>query len=270
MRDGNGHYTEADQTEANRADTLIIQAVGFCVSKENEMKDTFIVYTSYLDKFAKLSDEQLGRLFRIMLEYQTTGDVPKIDDMALSFCFDVVKYDMDENNRKYDEMCERQRNNVLKRWNKSNTDDTTVYHGIPPYTTDTKHTDNEYDNDSVSDNEHDSVSVNDNVVLTDKVKKEDTIVSKKETRHKYGQYNNVLLSDTDMEKLKAEFPTDWERRIERLSEYIESKGAKYKNHLATIRAWARKDQDKKQSKANERPYAFRVIDEMDFGEGSFV
>lgn len=66
----------------------------------------------------------------------------------------------------------------------------------------------------------------------------------KSPRHKYGQYENVLLSDEDMGKLKAEFPADWEARIERLSEYIASKGAKYKNHLATIRAWAKKDKDK--------------------------
>lgn len=63
----------------------------------------------------------------------------------------------------------------------------------------------------------------------------------KPTRHKYGFYKNVLLSDEDIEKLKTEFPHDWEQRIERLSEYIASKGAKYKNHLATIRAWARKE-----------------------------
>ena len=62
----------------------------------------------------------------------------------------------------------------------------------------------------------------------------------KETRHKYGAYNNVLLSDTDLEKLKTEFP-DWQERIERLSEYIASTGKSYKNHLATIRSWAKKD-----------------------------
>lgn len=65
--------------------------------------------------------------------------------------------------------------------------------------------------------------------------------TKKETRHKYGEYSNVLLSGSDMEKLKTEFPTDWEERIERLSYYMESKGKTYKNHLATIRNWARKD-----------------------------
>ena len=64
---------------------------------------------------------------------------------------------------------------------------------------------------------------------------------KKEPRHKYGEYGNVLLSDSDMKKLKDEFPTDWEERIERLSYYMESKGVSYKNHLATIRSWARKD-----------------------------
>ena len=66
------------------------------------------------------------------------------------------------------------------------------------------------------------------------------------TRHKYGEYKNVLLSDEDMEKLKSEFPDDYNTRIERLSEYIASTGKVYKNHLATIRCWARKEKDKPQ------------------------
>ncbi len=64
---------------------------------------------------------------------------------------------------------------------------------------------------------------------------------KKETRHKYGEYNNVLLSDADYEKLISEFPYDYAERIERLSEYIASTGKSYKSHLATIRSWAKKD-----------------------------
>ena len=72
--------------------------------------------------------------------------------------------------------------------------------------------------------------------------------SKKPTRHKYGTYNNVLLADEDMEKLKAEFPKDWQSRIERLSEYIASSGKTYKNHLATIRSWAKKDDERKTAK----------------------
>lgn len=74
--------------------------------------------------------------------------------------------------------------------------------------------------------------------------KERDIKNKKNTRHKYGEYNNVLLSDEDMDKLKAEFP-DWQERIERLSSYIASTGKSYKSHLATIRNWARKDKEQK-------------------------
>ena len=68
--------------------------------------------------------------------------------------------------------------------------------------------------------------------------------SPKPVRHKYGAYKNVLLSDEDYTKLQAEFPRDWSERVERLSEYIASTGKSYKNHLATIRSWARKDKPK--------------------------
>lgn len=74
--------------------------------------------------------------------------------------------------------------------------------------------------------------------------------SVKPTRHKYGEYKNVLLSDADMEKLKSEFPDDWKKRIERLSAYIASTGKSYKNHLATIRNWARRDKEKSNAQAS--------------------
>ena len=66
-------------------------------------------------------------------------------------------------------------------------------------------------------------------------------ISKKSPRHKHGEYQNVLLSDDDLDKLKSEFPSDWDQRIQRLSEYMASSGKSYKNHLATIRNWARRD-----------------------------
>lgn len=63
-------------------------------------------------------------------------------------------------------------------------------------------------------------------------------------RHKYGEYENVILSDDEFAKLQSEFPEDYEKRIENLSSYIASTGKTYKNHLATIRSWAKKEQDK--------------------------
>ena len=77
----------------------------------------------------------------------------------------------------------------------------------------------------------------------------------KPTRHKYGEYKNVLLSDEDLEKLKSEFP-DWEERIERLSCYIAQSGKSYKNHLATIRNWARKDKEKSPQKKGTMDNSF--------------
>ena len=73
----------------------------------------------------------------------------------------------------------------------------------------------------------------------------------REKRRKYGEYSNVLLSDTDLAELKEEFPNDWEERIERLSAYTASTGKTYNNHLATIRNWARRDSES-QSKIDGR------------------
>ena len=73
----------------------------------------------------------------------------------------------------------------------------------------------------------------------------------KEVRHRHGPYRNVMLTDAQYETLQEEFPLDYDERIERLSEYIESTGKKYKNHLAVIRTWARKDGVKPATTANK-------------------
>ena len=83
-------------------------------------------------------------------------------------------------------------------------------------------------------------------MINDQVINDKEKINKKEKprKHKYGQYQNVLLSDDELEKLKTEFPSDWQERIERVSEYCASKGKTYKDYLATIRSWARKDRPK--------------------------
>lgn len=79
------------------------------------------------------------------------------------------------------------------------------------------------------------------IELDKEIEKDKKDKPSKPHRHKYGRYKNVLLSDEDIEKLKTEFPNDYEDRIERLSEYKASTGKSYKNDLATIRNWARRD-----------------------------
>ncbi len=83
-------------------------------------------------------------------------------------------------------------------------------------------------------------------ILSDSAEPEPPSKPKKPVKHKYGEYNNVLLTDEELEKLKTEF-SDWQERIERLSSYVASTGKSYKSHYATIRNWARKDKEKPQA-----------------------
>ena len=57
----------------------------------------------------------------------------------------------------------------------------------------------------------------------------------------YGRYNNVILTDTELSRLKTELPDRWEDYIDRLSCHIASTGKQYNSHAATIYKWAQED-----------------------------
>lgn len=80
-----------------------------------------------------------------------------------------------------------------------------------------------------------------NLTKPNKAKSIEVDKQPKPIRHKYGEYQNVMLSDEEYKKLKAEIP-EYKDMIARLSCYIASSGKKYKNHLATMRNWYRKEQ----------------------------
>lgn len=63
-------------------------------------------------------------------------------------------------------------------------------------------------------------------------------------RKRYGEFENVLLTDKQLAKLKQEFPDTWEDWIRRCDEYCELHHKEYDNYLMTIRNWARKDKEK--------------------------
>lgn len=67
----------------------------------------------------------------------------------------------------------------------------------------------------------------------------------------YGEFENVNLSEEELEKLKERFPYDWRERIDGLSSYMASKGKRYKSHYATILSWARKEEPKKREKEDD-------------------
>lgn len=68
-------------------------------------------------------------------------------------------------------------------------------------------------------------------------------VSTDEPRKAYGEFQNVLLTETEYGKLVEKFgQTGTDARIEKLSSGIASKGYHYKNYYATILTWERIDE----------------------------
>ncbi len=68
----------------------------------------------------------------------------------------------------------------------------------------------------------------------------------------YGKYQNVILSADDLETLKNDFPDDYNKRIEKLSAYMQSTGKTYQNHLVTIQYWAEQDKEKQKNETQTR------------------
>ncbi|WP_249030183.1 phage replisome organizer N-terminal domain-containing protein [Tannockella kyphosi] len=60
----------------------------------------------------------------------------------------------------------------------------------------------------------------------------------------YGKYQNISLTDEELERLKQELPSLYQKYIEKLSEYMASTGKTYNSHIATIRKWAKEDMEK--------------------------
>lgn len=62
--------------------------------------------------------------------------------------------------------------------------------------------------------------------------------SPKESKHRYGEYQHVLLTDTEIEKLKTEYGVQLANEaVTFLDEYIEMKGYSAKSHYLCIRKW---------------------------------
>ena len=97
---------------------------------------------------------------------------------------------------------------------------------------------------------NDYITNNYNINNNNKASKKKSI---KEPRHKYGEFKNVLLSDKDLEKLKAEYGEELvEKYIKKMDEWIELNGRRYKNYYLALRQWMNKEVSKKQEKVEKQ------------------
>lgn len=75
--------------------------------------DYFHCYNSYLKKCEKLSDQELGRLFRALLKYNSGGERPELAGRE-SIAFDFIADDIDRAKESYDNQCRQNAENGRK------------------------------------------------------------------------------------------------------------------------------------------------------------
>ena len=102
-------------------------------------KNSFIVYYNYREKLQNLTDAQVGKLFRAMLNYAIDGKEPQLNGV-LDMAFQFIKVTMDEDKQKYNDKCNKNKENIKQRWN------TNEYERIKKIRTNTNDTDNDNDN----------------------------------------------------------------------------------------------------------------------------
>jgi hypothetical protein len=77
-------------------------------------KKGFIVYLDWEKQLSLLSDEERGKLFTALFNYEKTGETPdNLSDVA-SMAFSFIQTTLDRNREKYESNCERNRKNGAK------------------------------------------------------------------------------------------------------------------------------------------------------------
>lgn len=76
---------------------------------------------------------------------------------------------------------------------------------------------------------------------------------KESSKRVYGILENVLLTDTEYQKLKEMYPWDYSSRIDDLSCWMKDKSKSKKDHYATILNWARREQKQAALRPNPVP-----------------
>jgi hypothetical protein len=82
----------------------------------------FFCNDDYSAKLSKLTDEEVGRLFRALMEYHASGRIVELE-IRESIAFDFIKEDIDKAEEAYRKKCEQASANRRKGLNQQSTDD---------------------------------------------------------------------------------------------------------------------------------------------------
>ena len=78
-------------------------------------KGYFCAYHSYLAAMEQLNDEERGLLFTALLEYSQSGRVQPLTGNE-RFVFPAMRDQIDRDDKKYTDKCERNRRNAAQRY----------------------------------------------------------------------------------------------------------------------------------------------------------
>lgn len=97
-----------------------------------------------------------------------------------------------------------------------------------------------------------NISLNNNSNNNNNNDSNENVNTHKPSKHKYGQYNHVLLDDEQYNKLVSSLgEKEAQRMINTLDEGIELKGYTYKNHYLAIIKWKQKENSNYKIKTEE-------------------
>ncbi|MCP3681776.1 MAG: hypothetical protein GY861_03710 [bacterium] len=84
-----------------------------------EGKNTFMLYADMIGVFEKLPDDKAGQLIKHIFQYVNDQN-PETEDLILNIAFEPIKAKLKRDLRKWEEICQKNKENANMRWNKNN------------------------------------------------------------------------------------------------------------------------------------------------------
>lgn len=199
------------------------------------------VFTDALETWSLLSDEEVGRLVRALLEYQRTGQGPVLPGNE-RFLFHTCKAQIDRDNEKYRETVSSRasagKKGAESRWQSQNKDGKNSKCHICHDENGKHGKDEEEDKDK--DKDKDNITPH---------------IPPTEPKVQWAEY--VSMTNAEHQKLlDTHGPVDTARLIEILDNYKGSSGKKYKSDYRAILSWVedRLEEEKKRQPSSSNPF----------------
>ena len=182
------------------------------------------IFNTELEALEPFTDEEVGRLFRGMLRYMKTGEDPGLKGNE-RFAWGLERNQL---NAQHDAYQDKVDSMLSARAKRSTSNQVEVYK---------ESTSNLVEDYKTSGEEKRREEKGREEKGSDEEEKGSNTAGKP-AKHKYGEYQHVLLTDEEREKLADEYGEETLTKcIRKLDEYIEETGKRYKSHYLTIRRW---------------------------------